>query len=614
MSSLVVSSNGVGALRRLRVARDSRITARVALGDREAFGELYRRYHQDVFRYALAMLADADDAADVLQTTMVKALRTLGEGQIVKSPRAWLLTIAHRSAIDQIRARPATSERVEPDSQPGPGHHDPAVAAEQAESMAALLGDIGSLPERQRSALVLRELSGLSHEQIAAVLATTSAASRQLVSTARRGLHEREIGRAASCRSAQEAILAAEGRLPRLRALRAHAKHCPECRAFRTELRLRPRRLALAAPPLAPLAASQILSGVLGGGPGSGGATAGAVATGSGKAAAISGSQVAAAVVSLSVVAGALAATERLVHDGSKHVQSAPAPNAAVLPLLPKMPPLRALPRSQSLLGSRPARRPTSGERPPTASRPRPATPPTIPVALPVQSQPALPSPAVAAPPGLDALTRELHRLLDLALSGELSREAQRRLVEVATVVDPKLGSLLRRQFSDDLGAKGQRRLKVRLKRWGLPNIVPEVPSVEPVPPAVPTPPNVNVPPVTGPTPPTPPVPPLPLAPPPVPPALAVPLAAAPRAPSERTAPAPPPTTEPQGTPPAAAPQGSPAPSEQPQPAPAPAPQAGSDQPPASQPPASQPPAGSGQADPPPPSNDEGHRARRSAT
>ena len=56
---------------------DARLARRAAGGDERAFAAIYRRHHQELYRYCRAILRDPDDAQDALQATMVKALRAL---------------------------------------------------------------------------------------------------------------------------------------------------------------------------------------------------------------------------------------------------------------------------------------------------------------------------------------------------------------------------------------------------------------------------------------------------------------------------------------------------------------------------------------------------------
>src|SRR5918912_984675 len=142
---------------------------------------------------------------------------------------------------------------------------------EERSRLATLVADLDELPERQRSALVMRELSGLSHEEIAGALEISVAAAKQAIFDARTGLQEFARGREMECAEVQRIVSARDGRMLRGRPLRAHLRGCPSCRALRDAIGARRADLSALAPPLPAAAATGLLSSVLGGGNGGGG-------------------------------------------------------------------------------------------------------------------------------------------------------------------------------------------------------------------------------------------------------------------------------------------------------------------------------------------------------
>jgi RNA polymerase sigma factor (sigma-70 family) len=300
---------------------DERLALRGAEGDERAFEEIYRRYHQDLYRFCLGMLGSPHDAQDTLQNTMVKVLRALpGEKREIKL-KPWLYRIARNEAVETLRRR---RERVEPEpEQVAPSAAQIAERAEDRERLRRLFADLEQLPERQRGALVMRELSGLSFEEIGKAFATTAATARQTVYEARLGLRQMEEGREMRCEEVTLALSEADGRSRRRRDLRAHLRNCASCRAFAAEIDERRAELAALAP--LPLAVSSgILQGVLAGkaegavagslagGAGAGttaGGSVGSVATGAaGKAIASSAIAKSAATVAVAAVVGVSAA------------------------------------------------------------------------------------------------------------------------------------------------------------------------------------------------------------------------------------------------------------------------------------------------------------------
>ncbi|MBK5220898.1 MAG: RNA polymerase sigma factor, partial [Thermoleophilia bacterium] len=268
--AVVPAGASVAGASRARFSTDERLARRASDGDERAFATIFRRYHQDLYRYCLAILANPDDAQDALQNTMVKALGALpGESRQIQL-RPWLYRIAHNESIDLVRRRRG-SEPLDLDlAAAGPGL---AQEAEARERLRGLIADLGTLPERQRGALVMRELSGLGFDEIAVALGTSAAAARQTLYEARLSLREIETGREMDCETVTRALSDADGRVLRRRDIRAHLRACASCRAFGAEIEGRSRDLA-ALSPLPALVAAGIIQGI-GGGGGAGGGLAG---------------------------------------------------------------------------------------------------------------------------------------------------------------------------------------------------------------------------------------------------------------------------------------------------------------------------------------------------
>src|ERR1051326_7578257 len=84
---------------------DARLARRAAKRDERAFAAIFRRYHQEIYRFCLSILGNAEDARDALQNTMVKALQALpGEERQIEL-RPWLYRVAHNESIDLVRKR-----------------------------------------------------------------------------------------------------------------------------------------------------------------------------------------------------------------------------------------------------------------------------------------------------------------------------------------------------------------------------------------------------------------------------------------------------------------------------------------------------------------------------
>lgn len=281
---------------------DERLARRAAAGDERAFAAIFRRYSQDLYRYCLAIVGNPADAQDALQDTMVKALRSLPGERREINLKPWLYRVAHNEAIDLLRRR--RGEELDPETA-APGA-SLAEAAEERQRLRDLLADLGRLPERQRGALVMRELSGLGFEQIGEAIGASAATARQIVYEARLGLRQMEAGREMRCETVTRAISDGDGRTLRRRDVRAHLRACSECRAFRAGIEQRHGDLA-ALSPLPAVAVAAVLKGALGAGA-TGAAGAGAGAAGVGAAGAGAGTAGGAAgAASASGIAGAAA-------------------------------------------------------------------------------------------------------------------------------------------------------------------------------------------------------------------------------------------------------------------------------------------------------------------
>ena len=140
--------------------------------DLPPFQVLLDRHSEDVWR-VLRAIVGAQAAEDCFQETFLAALRAYPRLRPDSSPRAWLLTIAHNKAIDQLRRarRERPTDEIEPVEAPAP--------ADDGEIWDA----VAALAPRQRAAVALRFVADLSHREIAAAIGCSEEASR-------RSLHE----------------------------------------------------------------------------------------------------------------------------------------------------------------------------------------------------------------------------------------------------------------------------------------------------------------------------------------------------------------------------------------------------------------------------------------
>jgi RNA polymerase sigma factor (sigma-70 family) len=310
MSEAAASAAGFSGL-----LSDERLTRRAVGGDDRAFAAIFRRYHQSLYRFCLAIVGNPEDAQDALQNTMMKVLRALpGEERKIEL-KPWLYRIAHNESIDLLRRRRETRQLDAEQVAPGYGL---AEAAATRERLRRLFSDLRELPERQREVLVMRELAGLKFEEIGAALDTSGAVARQTLYEARLSLRQMEEGREMRCDAVTKALSDGDGRITRRRDVRAHLRSCAACRGFREEIKGRQQDLA-ALSPLPAVAAAGMLQGLIGGS--SGAATSGGLAAtlGGGAAKTIAGSAAAKGVATAAVVAAVgVTAADRtgVIHAG----------------------------------------------------------------------------------------------------------------------------------------------------------------------------------------------------------------------------------------------------------------------------------------------------------
>jgi RNA polymerase sigma factor (sigma-70 family) len=245
-------------------------------GDERALERIYRDYHQQLYRFCLAIVGNPQDAQDALQNTMVKMLRALpGEKRDI-ALKPWLYRIAHNESIDLLRRRrPDVSlEANEPRLSEGL-----AAQVETRQRLRQLIADLSALPERQRETLLMREAGGLSFDEIGFALETSPAVARQTLYEARLGLRQMDAGREMECEVVSKALSGGDGRVRRRRDIRAHLRDCEHCRRFAEEIDSRTNALA-AISPLPAVAAGAMLQGLLGGSAAAGAGGIGGVAGG----------------------------------------------------------------------------------------------------------------------------------------------------------------------------------------------------------------------------------------------------------------------------------------------------------------------------------------------
>ncbi|MEZ0447700.1 RNA polymerase sigma factor [Cellulomonas sp. ICMP 17802] len=174
-------------------AGDEVLARRAGLGDREAFRVIVDRHGPALYRYARRMLDDPHDTEDCVQEAFASAWTSLPQFEGRSSLRTWLFSVtAHKvRSLQRRRTRTALPLPFSPDDEVDRRAVDPELVAEGADLLEALNDALRELPPGPRSTWLLREVEGLTYEQIAEVSGTTTSTVRGQLHRARAHLVKR---------------------------------------------------------------------------------------------------------------------------------------------------------------------------------------------------------------------------------------------------------------------------------------------------------------------------------------------------------------------------------------------------------------------------------------
>jgi RNA polymerase sigma factor (sigma-70 family) len=216
-----------------RSASEQRLIALVRRGDLAAFAILYDRHARELLTFCNYILGSAEDAEEAVQATFASAYRNLIVDERKIELRPWLFSIARNASLSILRKRQPTSELRESAAT----SDDPAARAEQRESLREAVVSLLKLPERQRTALVLAELHGFSHAEIADVLDVSPERVKSYVFQARSSMISERSARDADCVEIREELAAARGAQLLKGRLRRHLRSCEGCREYSAAIR-----------------------------------------------------------------------------------------------------------------------------------------------------------------------------------------------------------------------------------------------------------------------------------------------------------------------------------------------------------------------------------------
>jgi RNA polymerase sigma-70 factor (ECF subfamily) len=159
---------------------DDALVERARNGDRAAFALLFQKYQRRVYAVALGVVKRPEDAMDVVQDAFIKVHKHIGSFQGASSFYTWLYRIVMNLGIDHVRKTRKVVEwgdDVPLDQTAGDGtllpkveHVNPAQSVIRRELSDKIRQALDTLPEYHRAVILLREVEGMSYEEIAEVL------------------------------------------------------------------------------------------------------------------------------------------------------------------------------------------------------------------------------------------------------------------------------------------------------------------------------------------------------------------------------------------------------------------------------------------------------------
>ena len=177
--------------------RELQLIRRVQAGETEAFEELVRAHEKTVYNLALRMTGNPQDAEDMAQEAFLKAYRSLPDFRGESKFSVWLYRIVSNVCLDLLRRqqrRPTVSLTVEDEEgdeaqwEVPDERYSPERLLEQKLTREAVRKGLAELPEEQREILLLREIKGLSYEEIGEILSLEPGTVKSRIFRARKKL------------------------------------------------------------------------------------------------------------------------------------------------------------------------------------------------------------------------------------------------------------------------------------------------------------------------------------------------------------------------------------------------------------------------------------------
>jgi RNA polymerase sigma-70 factor, ECF subfamily len=172
------------------VATTARLIIRAKAGDTTAFDQIIISHQRKIISLAWRILGNQEDARDAAQETFLRVYKSFGKFDPAQDFNGWLYRIAVNVCRDLARKRRSYHFSLEAEVESGAmaepvSPHNTESAALLAQENEILRRALASLPEKERAAIVLRDLEGLDTEEVARVLGSSSTTVRSQISSAR---------------------------------------------------------------------------------------------------------------------------------------------------------------------------------------------------------------------------------------------------------------------------------------------------------------------------------------------------------------------------------------------------------------------------------------------
>ena len=181
---------------RREAERDAALIERLRKGEARALDELYRRHREAAYGIAYRLVGSREDALDVVQEAFIHVMRGIQTFRGQSSFRTWLYRIVTHASLDYRRWRSLrTTESLDGETAVdpaamGPSQRTPAEEAAERDLRQAIDKALTNISERNRAALVLYAMEGMSYKEIADVLGISVGTVMSRIFNARQRLHE----------------------------------------------------------------------------------------------------------------------------------------------------------------------------------------------------------------------------------------------------------------------------------------------------------------------------------------------------------------------------------------------------------------------------------------